>query len=72
MVDKRQMSLRKRLKKNPSILDEYSKEIQMLLAKGYAEAVPQEEINAFPGLSWYLPIFNDKNENKPGKFRLHG
>ncbi|XP_042887785.1 uncharacterized protein LOC122263440 [Penaeus japonicus] len=70
MVDKRQESLKKRLIKNPALLDEYNKEIMKLVTKGQAEVVPDEEIDAFPGLTWYLPIFNVKNEKKPEKFRL--
>ena len=46
--------LMKRLQRE-ELMGRYDEEITKLVEKGYAEKVPSNEIDAFPGRTWYLP-----------------
>ena len=70
MVEDRSYSLKRRLKKDPELYVKYDKDVKELVAKGHAERVPADELDASLGLTWYLPIFNVKHPRKPDKFRL--
>lgn len=70
MVEVRSYSLKRRLIKDPKLYVKYDDDIKELVAKGYAEKVPVDELDAFPGRTWYLPVFNVKHPRKPDKFRL--
>ena len=70
MILKRQAGLKRKLSKDPALCARYNEEISMLVKEGYAEKVNKIDINAYPGLTWYLSIFNVVNPNKPEKFRL--
>ena len=51
-------------------MDRYDEEITKLVEKGYAEKVPSNEIDAFPGRTWYLPHHHVISDKKPGKLRV--
>ena len=68
--EKRLQSLAKRFLRDPELYTKYKGRIQELLDKGYAERVPEQEIGATPGRTWYLPHHNVVNENKPEKLRI--
>lgn len=55
MVVQRLFQLKKRLQKDPTFFAEYNTFINELLAKGYAEMVPEEELNRGSGKVWYIP-----------------
>ena len=63
-------SLKRKLLKDQTLLKMYNQEIDNFIKDGYAEKIKEAELNAFPGMEKYLPIFNVKNPNKPEKFRL--
>ena len=48
-------ALRKRLTSNKDLCDNYKKGIQALLSKGYAEAVPAQDLERNDGGVYYLP-----------------
>ena len=48
----------------------YKAEIQNLIDQGYAERVPDEDLQGNPGRTWYLPHHNVVNPNKPEKFSI--
>ena len=70
VAGKRLQSLAHQFRKDPELHAKYKGRIQELLDKGYAEKVPDEEIGATPGQTWYLPHHNVVNENKPAKLRI--
>ena len=63
VAKKRLQSLPNRFPRAPELHAKYKYGIQELLDKGYA--VPEQEITASPGRTWYLPHHNVVNENKP-------
>ena len=62
-------SLMKRLQRE-ELMDRYDEEITKLVEKGYAEKVPSNKIDAFPGPTWYLPHHHVISDKKPGKLRV--
>ncbi len=52
MAERRLQSLKRRLIQNPDLHEQYSGGMQDLLQKGYAEAVAELEVDAFPGWTW--------------------
>jgi len=63
-------SLGRRLGRDRELHDRYRSGIQDLLLKGFAEVVPDEEIEGKNGRTWYLPHHNVVNPNKPDKLRI--
>ena len=51
----RLQSLKRKLKKNEMFHDEYSAFLNDVIAQGYAEVVPQEELGGVEGRTWYIP-----------------
>ena len=47
--------------------ERYSQEINKLVEQGYAEPVPDDEINLRDGSVWYLPHHHVLNDSKPDK-----
>ena len=69
-VAKRRLdALLTRLRDNDGLLDRYGREIDALLAEGYAEVLPPE-IVAIEGRIWYIPHHHVLNPNKPDKLRV--
>ncbi len=62
--------LGKRLNKDTNLKDRYTEEIHKLLKKGYAVAVPPEDLNQADGKVWYLPHHPVHNPKKPDKIRI--
>ncbi|XP_014676449.1 PREDICTED: uncharacterized protein LOC106816368 [Priapulus caudatus] len=67
---KRLQYLSRRFGKDPELHRRYQSEIQTLLDKGYAEVVPEREVDGVPGRTWYLPHHAVTNPNKPDKLRV--
>ena len=61
-------SLRKKLKRD-NLTEHYDQEITKLLANGYAEKVPENEISNAQRV-WYLPHHSVITEKKPDKVRV--
>ena len=55
MALQRAQQLLKRFKRNKAFLEEYQAFMQDVLAKGYAEVVPQEKLPTEHGKVWYIP-----------------
>ena len=70
VAEKQLQSLAKRFLRIPELYAKYKGGIQGLLDKGYAERVPEQEINVTPGRIWYLSHHNVVNENKPEKLQI--
>ena len=70
MAEKRLASLRKRLVKDPSLHDRYTKEMNSLLERGYAQRVIGDMLNASSGGVWYLPHHYVLSPSKPDKLRV--
>jgi hypothetical protein len=69
-AEKRLLSLGRRLAKDTNLHERYKAGINDLLNKGYAEPVPDDELNASPGTTWYIPHHTVVNPNKPEKLRI--
>ena len=69
MAEKRLVYLGRRLSKDPVLYGKYKAGIEDLLKSGYAEPVPDDEVNDC-SFQWYLPHHNVVNPNKPEKFRI--
>lgn len=50
----RLQSLKRKLMKRESFHDEYSAFLNDVIAQGYAEVVPQEELGGAEGRVWYI------------------
>ena len=70
MAERRLQSLAKRLTKDPALYTRYCAEMQNLLSKGYAERVPEQQLDSSPKRTWYLPHHCVLNPNKPEKLRV--
>ncbi|KAK3878729.1 hypothetical protein Pcinc_016676 [Petrolisthes cinctipes] len=62
--------LRKRLDKDEDLKEIYVGEIHKLVEMGYAEVVPNKDINRADGKVWYLPHHPVHNPKKPDKTRF--
>ncbi|XP_078495525.1 uncharacterized protein LOC144750934 [Ciona intestinalis] len=70
MMAKRRLSgLKKRLTCNPDMKIKYVNQISTMIAKGYAEVTPEEEIDT-DRRAWYLPHHPVINPRKPDKLRV--
>ena len=70
MAATRLQSLGRRLEKNPDLHSNYISGMEELIAKGYAQPVPPEDMEQSPGMTWYLPHHNVVNKRKLEKFRI--
>jgi hypothetical protein len=70
MAEKRLQSLGRKLSRDAELCGKYQHEIRDLIDKGYAERVPDDQIEASPGRTWYIPHHAVTNPNKPGKLRV--
>jgi len=64
LAERRLKSLGRRLSRDVDLMDKYKAAIDDLVRKGYAEPVPDEELDASPGRTWYLPHHCVINPNK--------
>ena len=70
IVLKRLNQLKVRLLKDSKYCDDYSKFINEIIENGYAERVPEEELNSDNGHVWYIPHHGVYHPKKPGKIRV--
>ena len=63
-------SLKRRLNKDDHLKEEYTKFMNGLITKGFAERLPDREIASEDGRQWYLPHHGVFNPHKPGKIRV--
>ncbi|XP_063889342.1 uncharacterized protein LOC135116063 [Scylla paramamosain] len=70
MAEKHLRMLGKRLNKDNNLKERYTEEMHNLLKKGYAVAVPPEDLNRADGKVWYLPHHPVHNPKKPDKIRI--
>ena len=68
LVEHRLQLLKRKLSKDPELYQRYSSFMTELLDKGYAEEVPEQEIEQ--PLVWYLPHHSVSNPKKPDKTRV--
>ena len=62
-------TLKRRFQKDVDYKDLYVKAMEEMLAKGYAEPVPDEEVQASDGRVWYVP-HHGVIQKKKGKIRV--
>ena len=64
MAEKRLMSLKRKLSRNESLHQEYTRGMKDLMSQGYAVPVPERDIARDDGKVWYLPHHPVVNPNK--------
>ena len=69
MAVKRLGGLKRRLLTDVSLKDRYNQQMQILLDKGYAEPVPNDEVET-QKRTWYIPHHPVLNPKKPDKLRI--
>ncbi|KAG7524560.1 hypothetical protein JOB18_013868 [Solea senegalensis] len=69
VVEQRQTHLKRRLQRDPVFYREYNTFINDLLGKGYAEKVPDAELERSDGRVWYIPHHGVYHPTK-GKLRV--
>ena len=63
--------LKKRLEKNPRLLDDYKAFVEDIVAKGYARKVPlYQRESGYQGKTWFIPHHGVYHLHKPGKIRV--
>ena len=62
--------LGRRLSRDSDMREKYVASMSDLLAKGYAEEVPEQELDRSDGAVWYLPHHPVVHPTKPGKVRI--
>ena len=63
--------LKKRLGKNPELLNDYKGFVQDIVTKGYAQKVPEHSKESdCEGNSWFIPHHGVYHPHKPGKIRV--
>ena len=62
--------LGRRLSRDSDMREKYVASMSDLLAKGYAEEVPEQELDRSDGAVWYLPHHPVVHPRKPGKVRI--
>ena len=63
-------SLKKRLIHSSNLCEDYKEFMKNILDKGYAEVVPDKELNRNDGRVWYIPHHAVYHPRKPGKIRV--
>lgn len=69
VVEQRLYHLKRRLQRDPQLHKEYNSFITDLLAKGYAERIPDGDLDRSDGKVWYLPHHGVRHPTK-GKLRV--
>lgn len=70
MARSRLEGLRKRLRKNQTLAEDYCTFMADMIDKGYAESIPEIEQDKHEGRIWYLPHHAVYHPTKPGKIRV--
>ena len=61
-------SLQRTFDKNPGLEEEFDKQVMEMIARGAAVVLTEEELAAWKGDYYYLPLVGVKSKNK--RFRL--
>ena len=70
-AEQRASWLKKRLKKNPGLLDDCKAFVEDIVAKGYARKVPpHQRESGYQGKTWFIPHHSVYHPHKPGKIRV--
>ena len=69
MARKRLTSLKHRFQRNTEVNKKYTDQMRLTIEKGYAEEVPEDEIDA-DRRKWYIPHHGVFSERKPDKVRI--
>ncbi|XP_033245661.1 uncharacterized protein LOC117187336 isoform X2 [Drosophila miranda] len=72
MVYKRLVNVEKKMKRNGSFAQEYTRIIKDYVSKGYARRLEPNEVPVESDRLWYLPHFGVENPNKPGAVGVCG
>ena len=70
MARKRLDGLKKKLLNDETYRTEYVKAMEELISDGYAEPVPDDELDRRDGRVWVIPHFGVKHPSKPGVVRI--
>lgn len=70
LVEQRLMGLKKRFVKNETLHSDYTTFMETIIEKGYAEKVPESEIERKDGKVWYIPHHSVYHPKKPSKIRV--
>ncbi|XP_072937318.1 uncharacterized protein [Epargyreus clarus] len=65
---RRLLKIEQKMDADPNFKQEYTKQVENMIEKGYAEPCDGSERSS--SVCWYLPHFAVQNPNKPGKQRL--
>ena len=63
-------SLERKLKRNTQFLADYSDFMSKIMDKGYAERVPQSELQQNIGRTWFIPHHGVYHPTRQGKIRV--
>ena len=70
-AEQRASWLKKRLKKNPGLLDDCKAFVEDIVAKGYARKVPPHQgESGYQGKTWFISHHGVYHPHKPGKIRV--
>ena len=69
-AEQRAMWLKKKLERNPRFHDDYKVFVQDIVAKGYAQRVPDHQRTGYEGKTWFIPHHRIYHPHKPGKIRV--
>jgi len=69
MARKRFTGLKRRFQRNPEVHQKYTDQMRLIIEKGYAEEVPEDEIDA-GRRKWYIHHRGVFSERKPDKLRI--
>ena len=70
-AEQRASWLKKRLEKNPRLLDDYKAFVEDIVAKGYTQKVPpHQRESGYQGKTWFIPHHGVYHPHKPGKIRV--
>ncbi|XP_046567703.1 uncharacterized protein LOC124276091 [Haliotis rubra] len=67
---KRLMNLKHKMERNSNFLKDYRDFMDKIVAKGYAERVPDHELERDDGRVWFIPHHGVYHPHKPNKIRV--
>ncbi|KAL9986036.1 hypothetical protein ACROYT_G000097 [Oculina patagonica] len=70
-AEQRAIWLKRKLEKNPQLLDDYKAFVEDIVAKGYARRVPAyQRESSYERKTWFIPHHGVYHPHKPGKIRV--
>ena len=70
VAERRLKGLEAKFRKNEKLAEDYRNYMQDMIKRGYAEPVPQDELERSDGRVWYLPHHAVYHPQKPDKVRV--